>query len=143
MSPVDIQLMYRKIKLIEADLALLAKYDNLSLEKYSKNQELQLVIERLLEKITGRLIDLNYHLLREKYKIMPGDYYDSFIEIGKRKIISVEFAQEIAKSAGLRNALAHEYDKIDEKMIHKAIKTSLVQIPKYIKTILNTLGTTY
>ena len=139
MSPVDIQLIYRKIKSIEADLALLTKYNNISLEKYAKNQELQLIVERLLEKITGRLIDLNYHLLKEKYGVMPEDYYDSFAEIGKRKIITAKFAEEIAKSAGLRNALAHEYDKIDEKMVHKAIKTSLTQIPKYLKTILNTL----
>jgi len=143
MSPVDIQLIYRKIKSIEADLTLLAKYKNVSLEKYSKNQELQLVVERLLEKITGRLIDLNYHLLKEKYEIMPEDYYDSFIEIGKRKIITAKFAEEIAKSAGLRNALAHEYDKIDEKMVHKAIGTSLIQIPKYLKTISDTLHTGY
>ena len=143
MSPVDIQLIYRKIKLIEADLTLLTKYNNISFEKYAKNQELQLVVERLLEKITGRLIDLNYHLLKEKYEVMPEDYYDSFIEIGKRKIITAEFAEEIAKSAGLRNALAHEYDKIDEKMVHKAIGTSLTQIPKYLKTISDTLHTVY
>lgn len=143
MSPVDIQLIHRKIKLIEADLSFLTKYKNISLEKYLKSRESQLVIERLLEKITGRLIDLNYHLLKEKYEIMPEDYYDSFIEIGKRKIITAEFAEEIAKSSGLRNALAHEYDKIDEKMVHKAIGTSLTQIPKYLKIILDTLHATY
>lgn len=136
MSPIDKQLIERKIKLIENDLAGLKKYQDISLKEYLKNYETQLVVERLLEKITGRLIDLNYHLLKEEFKYLPEDYYDSFVEIGKRKVVTPEFAGEIAKSAGLRNALAHEYDKIDASLIHKAIATSLTQIPKYLKTIL-------
>jgi len=58
MPKVDIQLIRRKVKLLEADLAALRKYRNVSLEEYLKNQETQLIVERLLEKITGRLIDI-------------------------------------------------------------------------------------
>ena len=96
MSPVDKQLIERKIKLIENDLAGLKKYKDISSKEYLKNYETQLVVERLLEKITGRLIDLNYHLLKEAYEYLPEDYYDSFMEIGKRKVVTLEFAGEIA-----------------------------------------------
>ncbi|PIP57633.1 hypothetical protein COX03_02015 [Candidatus Woesebacteria bacterium CG22_combo_CG10-13_8_21_14_all_39_10] len=140
MPKVDIQLIRRKVKLLEADLAALRKYRNVSLEEYLKNQETQLIVERLLEKITGRLIDINYHILKEEYGIMPEDYYNSFIEMGKNRIVTPEFAEEIAKSAGLRNALAHEYEKIDQTLVHKAINMALTQIPQYIQKVTDFLG---
>ena len=140
MPKVDKELILRKIKLLEEDLAQLKNYKDLNIEEYLNNKEVQLVVERLLEKVTGRLIDINYHILREEYEIMPEDYYNSFIEMGKNKIITPEFAEEIAKSAGLRNALAHEYEKIDQSLIFKAISTALTQIPRYLQKVLNFLS---
>jgi uncharacterized protein YutE (UPF0331/DUF86 family) len=136
MSRINIELLQRKIKLLEEDLAKLKDYREISLDEYSKNQETQLVVERLLEKITGRLIDLNYHILKEEYGTMPEDYYSSFIEIGKNKVVSEEFAKEIAKSVGLRNALAHEYEEINQKMVFESINTALIQVPKYLQNIM-------
>ena len=68
---------------------------------------------------------------------MPQDYYNSFIEIGKNKIVTEELAKEMAGMAGLRNALAHDYDKIDQNLIFNSFKLALVQIPNYLKIILN------
>ena len=135
MSPIDISTIVRKMKLIEPDLFLLKKYKNLSFTSYKKDVMKRMSIERLLEKITGRMIDLNYHLLREEYEYIPEDYFDSFIEVGKRKIITSEFAAELAKATGLRNALAHEYEKLDDKQVFESIKTALTQVPKYLKVI--------
>ncbi len=71
---------------------------------------------------------------------MPEDYYNSFIEMGENRIVTPEFAEEIAKSAGLRNALAHEYEKIDQTLVHEAINTALTQIPQYIQKVTDFLG---
>lgn len=140
MPKVDVELLRRKIKLLEEDLAKLKDYREMSLEEYLKNQETQLVVERLLEKITGRLIDINYHVLKEEYEIMPEDYYNSFIEMGENKVVSEEFAKEIAKSVGLRNALAHEYEEINQKLVFESIELALVQIPRYLQKIMNLLA---
>lgn len=136
MSPIDINTIIKKAKLIEEDLFLLKKYGSISFQDYKKDIVKNLLIERLLEKITGRMIDLNYHLLKEEYEYMPEDYHDSFIEFGRRKIITAKFAAELSKATGLRNALAHDYDKIDDKKVFDSIKTTLNQVPKYLKIIL-------
>jgi len=60
--------------------------------------------------------------------------------MGKNRIVTPEFAEEIAKSAGLRNALAHEYEKIDQTLVHKAINMALTQIPQYIQKVTDFLG---
>lgn len=140
MSKVNVELIKRKTKLLDEDLARLKNYQDISLNEYLNNQETQLVVERLLEKITGRLIDINYHILKEEYEIMPEDYYGSFIEMGKNKVITEEFATELSGAAGLRNALAHEYEDIDQKKIYDSISMALTQIPKYLQKILSFLS---
>ncbi len=81
------------------------------------------------------MIDINYHILTEKENHIPVDYYTSFIELGKKGYLPMKFAEMIADSAGLRNRLAHEYDKIDEKKIYQAAKSCLKDVPKYLKHI--------
>jgi uncharacterized protein YutE (UPF0331/DUF86 family) len=140
MPKIDTNLLRRKIKLLNEDLAVLKNYKEISIDEYLDNQETQLIVERLLEKITGRLIDINYHILKEEYETLPEDYYNSFIEIGTNKIVTTEFAKEMAKSTGLRNALAHEYEEIDQNQIFDSIKTALIQIPQYLKSIIEALN---
>lgn len=139
MPLVDIQLLNRKIKLISEDLILLKKYKDITLKDYLSNLETKLIIERLLERITGQVIDVNYHILKEEYENIPTDYYSSFIEMGENRILTEEFAKEMAKSTGLRNALAHNYEKIDDEMVFKSIKSALTQVPQYLSKILGFL----
>lgn len=136
MPIVDVELVNRKLKLLDIDLRNLQKYKNISLKDYLNDDITKMVVERLLERITGRMIDINYHILKTEYEIYPEDYYNSFIQIGKKKVITQSLAEEMASSAGLRNALAHEYDSIDDGMVYKSIKTALAQTPKYLKVIL-------
>lgn len=137
MSGIDIDLVNRKLGLIQDDLAMLKNYKDISLEDYLTDQNTQLSVERLLERISGRVIDLNYHILRSEYEFVPVDYYSSFIEIAKNKIIDEEFAHEIAKMTGLRNALAHDYDKLDQSKIHSSIGLVLLNVPTYLKKVLD------
>ncbi len=139
MSPLDEQLINRKIKFIEEDLKKLGGYANASEQEYIKNEETQLVVERLLERIISRLIDVNYHLLKEKCGVLPVDYFDSFLEISKQGIVEENLAREVAKSTGLRNILAHEYDNIDNRKVYVSVKTALAQVPQYLLAILNNL----
>ena len=52
MPKIDVDIIKRKIKLIEADLLKLRNYKDLTLNEYLGDEIKQLVAERLLEKIT-------------------------------------------------------------------------------------------
>ena len=126
----------RKAKLIEEDLAKLKEFESVTLDKYIESIEIRLQVERLLERIIGRILDINYHVLKEEFGFVPQDYYKSFIQLGEKGVIDTEFAEEIAVSTGLRNALAHEYDAIDDTQVYSAIKKCLSQVPKYLEIML-------
>lgn len=137
MSPIDKQLIIRKIKLIEEDLNKLRDFENITIEKYMESFEIRLQVERLLERIVGRMLDINYHILKEDFNIIPNDYFKSFIQLGEKGVLTSEFAENLAESTGLRNALAHEYDTIDDSLVYASIKKSLTQVPKYLNQILD------
>lgn len=84
----------------------------------------------------GRTIDINYHILKEEFDTVPTDYFNSFTTLSDKGVIDKEFATELARSVGLRNALAHEYDAIDDAQVYGAIKMCLIQVPKYLDIIL-------
>ncbi len=140
MPKADIDLILKKIKFLRDDLNHLKKFKNISLAEYMEDDLKRASIERFLEKITGRVIDINYHILREEYEILPEDYYSSFIELGKKGVIPAKIASELARSTGLRNALAHEYDKIDDKKVYQSIKLAISEVPEYLKRILKFLS---
>lgn len=139
MSPLDEQLIHRKVKLIEEDLQKLLPYQKRGEGAYLKDETAQLAVERLMERIIGRLIDVNYHLLKEKFGKFPVDYFDSFLALSKEGVVSGDIARAVAKSVGLRNILAHEYDIIDPTQVYRAIGDALIQIPQYLQTLLKTL----
>ena len=61
--PIDKKLISRKITLINGDLKSLKGLNKLSLKIYLSNAEYETLAERYLERIIGRMIDINYHIL--------------------------------------------------------------------------------
>jgi len=137
--PIDKEIISRKITFINKDLLALKKLGKLSLKTYLSKADYEAMTERYLERIIGRMIDINYHILSELENQIPNDYYNSFIVLGEKKYLPARLSETLANSAGLRNRLAHEYDEIDEKKVFSAIGTCLKDVPKYLKHILKAL----
>jgi len=135
MSPIKIAIVTRKAKEIKKDLLELEKYSRMDKKDYLTSYEAQLSSERLLEKIIGRMIDINFHILKEKHGVLPNDYFQSFMLMGEKKEISSDLASDLASAAGMRNVLAHEYDAIDNQMVYEAIHRALIQVPEYLKKV--------
>jgi len=136
---VDKLLINRKITLIGRDLKNIDKLSKLTLVKYLSDDSYEALAERYLERIIGRMIDINFHILMVDANESPIDYYSSFIMMGAKKYLPKYFAEKIANSAGLRNRLAHEYDEIDAKKVYKAVNVSLKEVPVYLNCIIKFL----
>ena len=137
--PIDKKLVSRKITLINIDLKSLKVLSRLSLKTYLSKADYEALAERYLERIIGRMIDINYHILSEKENEIPTDFYNSFIALGRKKYLPIKLADTMANSAGLRNRLAHEYDEIDAKKVFEAMASCLKDVPKYLKNIVKSL----
>lgn len=132
---IDRELVTRKIVLITRDLAALEPFARKDLAGYLASSVDELVAERLLERMIGRMIDVNYHLLTETGQPPPSDYYASFTQLAGLGVLEREFAGRIAACAGLRNRIVHEYDELDAEKVYEALQTALVDVPAYLRQV--------
>lgn len=129
---IDKELVTRKITLILKDLSALTDLSRQSREAYLANPVNEVLAERYLERMIGRMIDINYHLITESGQSPPKDYHESFQMLGTMGILQGEFSREIAFSAGLRNRIVHEYDEIDAAKVFEALQVAVQQLPTYL-----------
>lgn len=137
---IDRALVTRKITLILKDLAALTDLSRQSREAYLANPINEVLAERYLERMIGRMIDINYHLITESGHPPPKDYHESFQMLGTMGILQGEFSREIAFSAGLRNRIVHEYDEIDAAKVYEALQVSVQQLPTYLDHVNRFIG---
>lgn len=133
-------LIYRKISLIQEDLTKLSELSKFSFKEIVSDFYKQNTLERLLEKIIMRAVDINEHLLLKfssKNVNPPKTYKETFTELFKIKIYPKEFGERISKSVGVRNILVHEYDEeIDYSKIYSSITDCLKDYLSYCDYII-------
>jgi uncharacterized protein YutE (UPF0331/DUF86 family) len=132
---IDTALVTRKALLIARDLSDLGALARTPLAEYLASWRDELAAERLLERITGRMIDINYHLLTETDHAPPADYYASFTQLVALGVYDAEFGRRIASCTGLRNRIVHEYDEVDPRKVYGALGAALRDVPAYLRAV--------
>lgn len=135
MSPVEVEIVKRKLAIIIENLKALEPIKNMTMEEYINDLYKRKAAERLLQELIEAAIDINIHIIVQTGDTAPDDYYESFIKAGRLRIISADLAEKLAPSAGLRNRLVHEYDRIKDSMVYEALRTAEALYHKYIKEI--------
>lgn len=136
MTPIELEIIRRKLSSINENLDLLRPLADMSYDEYVKKVYQRKAVERLLQTIIEAAIDVNTHLLVGSGLSAPEDYYQSFIDIAQKlEVIEPAFAEELAPSAGLRNRLVHEYDKLDDAVVFASMKKILTTYPRYVQAV--------
>ena len=139
---LDQEFIQRKINLIREDLIKLDNFRNATFDELSNDWLKWNALEHILMKIIGRGIDINEHLIAEIAKpetMSPRNYQETFLKLAELKVLPEKFAQKISKSAGFRNAIVHEYNKIDREVVFGTINEAIKQYADYCQYILDFL----
>jgi len=138
---LDREFLTRKLALNQQELERLKAFENLTVAEIAGDPGKYAAVERYLERLIGRAIDVNRHLIAEKGDI-TGEvrrYRDTFLRLADLGVYPPEFAEAIAPSAGLRNALVHEYNNIDPEMLRKSIGQAIKEYNQYADYVLRYL----
>lgn len=139
---VNREFIKQKIELIEKELTDLKKLSKFSFQEIVSDFMRQSAVERILERIVMRAVDINQHLIDElatKETQSPRSYRETFLRLTEFGIYPEEFAQSIARSASTRNVLVHEYNDIDYRKIYSSIADCLKDYHRYCDYILKFL----
>lgn len=132
----------RKISLIQNELVHLAPFKNYTFEEISKDFTKQTLVERMMERIINRALDINQHLIAELADLKtepPLDYKETFLKLSEFGIYEQSFAESISQSAGTRNKLIHDYDKINKEQVYASIGDCLKDYTKYCEYVMKFL----
>ena len=132
---IDSELVTRKIVLVMRDLDALRPIAARDRAVYLESPIDEAAAERYLERMIGRMIDINYHLLTESGQAPPVDYHASFISLADLGVLDREFAARIALCAGLRNRIVHEYDDLDPSKVFEALQSAMRDVPLYLAQV--------
>lgn len=135
MSLINVGLVAERLDSISLCCVDLEEFRPRSIDEYLADRRYRYITERALQLIIQAAIDINDHILS---KLSPGNTltnFDAFIELGKYGVINSEPAKQLAQSAGLRNRLVHEYNKLDPNQVFRAIDFALQQYPIYVQQV--------
>lgn len=132
---IDRELVTRKILLIAKDVESLRELAAMTPEAFLASPMNAVLAERFVERVVGRMIDVNYHLVTEAGQAPPPDYFQSFVQLATLDVYPSEFARRIAACAGLRNRIAHEYDDIDPRKLFEAVREAVHDVPEYLRHV--------
>lgn len=132
---IDRELVTRKMVLIAEDLGRLEALAAKGREAYLASEIDETLAERYLERMIGRMIDVNYHVLTESGEAPPRDYFESFVALSRIDALPADFAARLAPSAGLRNRIVHAYDDLDPGRVYDALAAALADVPAYLAAV--------
>ncbi|MDO8529625.1 MAG: DUF86 domain-containing protein [bacterium] len=88
--------------------------------------------ERNFQLIIDTILDINSHIIVEEKLGIPESYSNTFIILGEKGVIPLEFAYKIAEAVKLKNLVVHKYDKVDNKKMIEDLKNEIGQFEQYI-----------
>ena len=74
-------------------------------------------------------------VIRHKKLRPPQSYHEAFDILGEAKILEPEFAYSFAAIAGFRNFLAHDYEKIEAKIVCREVLNKLQDVEEYLRQL--------
>jgi uncharacterized protein YutE (UPF0331/DUF86 family) len=135
-SPLEIATLRRKLSRMVEDLSLLQPLAGLSADDWRADVTRRDAGERRLQTCIEAALDVNAHLLVSLGHPAPADGYQSFLDLADRtRIIPRDLATKLAPSAGLRNRLVHQYDKLDDELVLQGLRDAVARYPEYITNV--------
>lgn len=124
-----------KIERIEEYLKLLMVMEKDCKEKFSSDPIYQGALLHYLYLTIDSCISLAEMIIKDKNFRTPQTYSEAVDILGENGVIPSDFAYDFAKIGGLRNFLAHDYERVDMKKICEEILRKLPDLNRYLTYI--------
>ncbi len=124
-----------KIKRIRYYVHLLKTYKDDCNSRFDRDPMFEGALLHYLYLASDGCISLAEMMLKYRNIDSAQSYYEAIDTLGEYEIIPREFAYGFAKIASFRNFLAHDYERIDKRIICEEALDKLEDIEKYVAMI--------
>jgi uncharacterized protein YutE (UPF0331/DUF86 family) len=124
-----------KIERLKEEVKYLTDNKKGFLNSLKASLETKKIVERSVYLCAEIALDIADLVIIKKGFPKPSTYSDSLYKLGDYGIIPKEFAYKMVYLAGLRNFLAHDYQKSTIPELERFLKSGLKDIKQYIQEI--------
>ena len=79
--------------------------------------------------------DIASHLIADEGWQPASSIAESFRRLAERGVISTSTAAVLSRAVGLRNIVAHGYERVDAEMVHEASTTGLTDLEMFMREV--------
>ena len=133
---MDKEILEKKLDQLGVLIRELKVWLDCSFDEFQKDDLILRAAERNFQLIVDIGCAINTRLLLAKGMSTPETYKQSFTDMGKAGIVSIELADRLAEGAKLRNILVHEYDFVEsDEKFYESAKKLLPAYEEYARAI--------
>ena len=129
----------RKLIRLMGYLEELESLSHVTLDEYLADPRQRRAVERLIQLVVDKAVDINTHLIVDAGRPAPNDAYSSFFEAERATVLPRDLAEAISPSTGERNIIVHEYESTDDAIVHGSIGQTLDLYRRYVAAALGYL----
>jgi uncharacterized protein YutE (UPF0331/DUF86 family) len=129
------EVLFNKLQRLKEETKYLKDNKPKFLRNLNSSVETKKIVERSVYLCTEIILDIADLLITKKKYPKPSSYSDSICKLGDYGFISKKFAYQFVYIAGLRNFLAHDYQKSTIPMLEKFLKYGLKDLMSFIKAV--------
>lgn len=131
----NLTVIENKISAIRKYLKILERYKKYSQQEIERDLDIRGALERYLYLVVQAAIDLSEAIIAYKELRKPATMGESFAILQEEKILPAELADKLTRMVGFRNVVAHDYEKIDYRIVYDVLQNRLKDIEQFIKKI--------
>ena len=129
------RVLFQKIERLKEEVFYLKNKKTDLLKKLKTSIEAKKIAERSIYLCSEIALDIADLVIIKKGYPKPSTYSDSIYKLGEHAIMPKAFAHKFVYIAGLRNFLAHDYQKSTVPELEKFLKSGIKDTEQFIKYI--------
>ncbi|MEK6714725.1 MAG: DUF86 domain-containing protein [Candidatus Omnitrophota bacterium] len=132
---VNQNVLKAKINHIKNSIERVKEKQNIALDEFKKNLDLQDVVLHNLQLSIQGCIDIASHIISDEGWPVPDTLAGLFDTLTRYKVIPEDLSGKLKKMAGFRNIIIHEYQTIDLNIVYQALTQDIKDICVFLKQI--------
>jgi uncharacterized protein YutE (UPF0331/DUF86 family) len=137
----DIRVIATRLKKLDAYQRGLLPFQQIPLEEYLVNENMQMIVERRLQLSIQVCIDMANYLIAHLGLRAPDSQENVFTALGTEGVISQDLAQRMVGMVQFRNILVHDYLDIDSRLVHSHLSQRLSDFDQFSRELVEQFPT--
>ena len=129
------EVLFNKLQRLKEETKYLVDNKPNFLRTLKSSIEIKKIVERSVYLCAEIVLDIADLIIIKKKYPKPSTYSDSIYKLGEYGLIPKEFAQKFVYIAGIRNFLAHDYQKDTTPELKKFLKYGLNDLRKFMTAV--------